>query len=183
LGEETGTAVAAVLFGDVNPAGRLPVTVPRHGGALPAYYNHKPSARRLYLFEKAGPLWPFGHGLSYTTFRYEKPAVRPAHIHPGGKATVTVTVRNTGKRAGDEVVQLYIRDVVSTVTRPVQELKGFRRVALKAGESKRVEFVLGPDELSLVDLNMKRVVEPGRFEVMVGSSSAEVQRTILDVVP
>ena len=109
--------------------------------------------------------------------------VTPARIAPGGKATVAVTVRNTGKRDGDEVVQLYIRDVVSTVTRPVQELKGFRRVTLKAGESKRVEFVLGPDELSLLDANMKRVVEPGRFEVMVGGSSTQLQRALLDVVP
>ena len=182
LGEETGTAVAAVLFGDANPAGRLPVTVPRSGGALPAYYNYKPSARRLYLFEQEGPLWPFGHGLSYTTFKYDKPVVMPARIPVSGKARVTVTVRNTGKRAGDEVVQLYLHDLVSSVTRPVQELKGFRRVNLKAGESKRIEFVLGPDELSLLDANMKRVVEPGRFEIMVGGSSAHTQSAVLDVV-
>jgi beta-glucosidase len=183
LGEETGGAVAAVLFGEVNPAGRLPVTVPRNVGSLPAYYNYKPSARRLYLFEEEGPLWPFGFGLSYTAFKYGPPRVTPARIPVGGRATVAVTVSNTGKRAGDEVVQLYLHDVVSTVTRPVQELKGFRRITLQPGESKRVEFVLGPEELSMFDQHMKRVVEPGRFEVMVGGSSARVQKTTLDVAP
>ena len=177
LGEETGTAVAAVLLGDVSPAGRLPVTVPRTVGSVPAFYNHKPSARRLYLFEEPGPLWAFGHGLSYTTFAYGKPVVTPARIPPTGRATVAVTVRNTGKRASDEVVQLYLRDVVSTVTRPVQELKGFRRIFLKPGEAKKVEFVLTADELSLVDEHMKRVVEPGRFEIMVGAADRRAARS------
>jgi beta-glucosidase len=183
LGEETGTAVAAVLLGDVSPAGRLPVTVPRNVGSVPAFYNHKPSARRLYLFEEPGPLWAFGHGLSYTTFKYDRPVVTPARIPVSGRATVAVTVRNTGRRAGDEVVQLYLHDVVSTVTRPVQELKGFRRVSLKPGEAKKIEFVLTADELSLVDEHMKRVVEPGRFEIMVGGSSTDLQRAVLDVTP
>jgi beta-glucosidase len=182
LGEETGTAVADVLFGDVSPAGRLPVSVPRAIGTIPAYYDYKPSARRLYLFEQPGPEWPFGFGLSYTTFKYDRLAVKPEKIAPDGKTTVSVTVTNTGKRASDEVVQLYIHDVVSTVTRPVQELKGFRRVHLKPGESKKVEFPLGFEELSFYDVNMKRIVEPGRFEVMVGGSSDKTSKVNLDVV-
>ena len=182
LGEETGTAVAEVLFGDVSPAGRLPVSVPRQVGAIPAYYNYKPSARRLYLGEEPGPLWPFGFGLSYTTFKYDKLAVTPARMAPDGKATASVTVTNSGKAASDEVVQLYIHDVVSSVTRPISELKGFRRIHLKAGESKTVEFPIGPDQLSFFDEGMKRVVEPGRFEIMVGGSSADTKKVDLDVV-
>jgi beta-glucosidase len=183
LGEETGTAVADVLFGDVSPAGRLPVSVPRSVGTVPAYYNYKPSARRLYLSEEPGPLWPFGFGLSYTTFRYDHLAVKPEHIAPDGRSTMTVTVTNTGKRAGDEVVQLYIHDVVSSVTRPVQELKGFRRIHLNPGEAKHIEIVIGPEHLSFFDGSMKRVVEPGRFEVMVGGSSAaaDLRKVLLDV--
>ena len=183
MGEETGTAVAEVLFGDVSPAGRLPVSVPRNVGSIPAYYNYKPSGRRLYLAEEPGPLWPFGFGLSYTTFRYEKLAVTPARIMPDGKTTASVTVTNTGKRAADEVVQLYIHDVVSSVTRPISELKGFRRIHLKPGESKKVELAIGPGELAFYDEGMKRIVEPGRFEVMVGGSSADLKKVDLDVAP
>jgi len=181
LGEETGTAVADVLFGDVSPAGRLPVSVPRSIGTIPAYYDYKPSARRLYLFEQPGPAWPFGYGLSYTTFKYGDPTVSPASIAPNGKTTASVTVTNTGKRASDEVVQLYVHDLVSSVTRPVQELKGFRRIHLASGESKKVDFPIGFDELSFYDARMKRVVEPGRFEIMIGGSSDKVQKTNLDV--
>jgi len=182
LGEETGSAVADVLFGDVSPAGRLPVSVPRSVGTLPVYYNYKPSARRPYLQERAGPLWAFGHGLSYTTFRYDRLAASPAKITPDGRSTVSVNVTNTGKRASDEVVQLYVHDLVSSVTRPVQELKGFQRIHLKPGETKRVELPLGPSELGLYDASMKWVVEPGRFEIMVGGSSTDVKKTTLDVV-
>ncbi|HEY4011860.1 MAG TPA: glycoside hydrolase family 3 N-terminal domain-containing protein [Polyangiaceae bacterium] len=181
LGEETGTAVADVLFGDVSPAGRLPVTVPKSVGTLPAYYNYKPSARRAYLFEDPGPLWPFGFGLSYTTFRYDGLTVTPPRITPDSHATVSVDVTNTGKRAADEVVELYIHDVVSSVTRPVQELKGFRRVRIEPGKTKHVEMTLGPAELSMFDVHNQRVVEPGEFEVMVGGSSADVQKTKLEV--
>ncbi len=182
LGEETGTAVANVIFGDANPAGHLPWTVPRSSGAVPAYYNHKPSATRAYLFEVPGPLWAFGHGLSYTTFRYDPIKVSPARIAPEGSATVTVTVTNTGKRAGDEVVQLYLHDEVASVTRPVKELRGFSRIHLKAGESKRVEFKLGPADLGCYDRDMRRVVEPGKFDIMVGASSADIrQRATLEV--
>jgi beta-glucosidase len=181
LGEETGTAIAEVLFGDISPAGRLPVSVPRSVGSIPAYYNYKPSARRLYLEEEPGPLWPFGFGLSYTTFKYEKPVLTPASIMPNGKTVASVTVTNTGKVASDEVVQLYLHDVVSSVTRPISELKGFRRVHLKPGESKKVEFPIGFDELAFYDGGMKRVVEPGRFEVMVGGSSADLKKVDLEV--
>ena len=178
LGEETGTAVANVLFGDANPAGRLPWTVPRTSGAVPAYYNHKPTAERRYLFEQPGPLWAFGHGQSYTTFRYDPIEVRPARISPRGEATVSVNVTNTGKRAGDEVVQLYIHDIVASVTRPVKELRGFSRIHLEAGEAKRVDFKLGPADLGLYDRDMKRVVEPGKFDLMIGASSADIRQHV-----
>jgi beta-glucosidase len=158
------------------------VTFARDVGALPAYYNHKVSARRPQLFEDPSPLWPFGFGLSYTTFRYDNLRVQPARIRPDGRATVSVTVTNTGKRAADEVVQLYIHDEVSSVTRPVKELRGFRRVSLRPGESKQVDLALGPAELSFFDERMQRVVEPGAFEIMVGGSSADLKRTRLDVV-
>jgi beta-glucosidase len=182
LGEETGTAVANVLFGDANPAGRLPWSVPRTSGAVPAYYNHKPSAERPHLFETPGPLWAFGYGQSYTTFRYDPITLQPARISPSGQSTVSVNVTNTGKRAGDEVVQLYIHDVVGSVARPVKELRGFSRIHLKAGEAKRVDFKLGPAELALWDRDMKHVVEPGKFDILVGASSADIrQRATLEV--
>ena len=172
LGEETGTAVAEVLFGDVSPAGRLPVSVPRQVGAIPAYYNYKPSARRLYLGEEPGPLWPFGYrALVHDVQVRQAGGDAGAHHARRQDDRVSVTVTNSGKTASDEVVQLYIHDVVSSVTRPISELKGFRRIHLKAGESKKVEFPIGPDQLSFFDEGMKRVVEPGRFEIMVGGSS------------
>ena len=171
LGQETGTGVADVVFGDYNPAGKLPVTFPRSVGQLPAYYNRKPTARRGYLFTSKEPLFPFGFGLSYTSFEYSSLKVSPAQIGPAGEARVSVTVTNTGKRAGDEIVQLYIRDLVSSVTRPVMELKDFKRITLAAGESKTVEFVITPDKLSFLDLNMHSIVEPGWFDIMVGTSS------------
>jgi beta-glucosidase len=182
LGQETGTALADVLFGDVDPSGKLPITIPRSAGHLPAYYNHKPSARRGYLLDSVDPLFPFGHGLSYTSFRYGDVRVMPAQIGPGGSTTVTVDVTNAGGRAGDEIVQLYVRDLVSSVTRPVKELRGFRRVTLAPGETKTVEFRLGPAELSFHDARMQRVVEPGAFEVIVGPSSAEGFAARLEVV-
>ncbi|MET0622237.1 MAG: glycoside hydrolase family 3 N-terminal domain-containing protein [Pyrinomonadaceae bacterium] len=181
LGQETGVGVADVLFGDYNPAGKLPVSFPRTVGQLPIYYNHKPTARRGYLYTSKEPLFPFGHGLSYTTFEYSNLTVSPAKIGPGGRARVGVTVRNTGRRAGDEVVQLYVRDVVSSVTRPVKELKDFRRVTLAPGESKTVTFEVTPDKLSFLNLNMERVVEPGWFDIMVGTSSVKFQTAKLEV--
>ena len=131
--------------------------------------------------ENKEPLFPFGYGLSYTTFKYDNLAVRPEKIAPDGKTTVSVTVTNSGKRASDEVVQLYIHDVVSSVTRPVQELKGFRRIHLVPGESKKIDFPIGFDELSFYDVKMKRVVEPGQFEIMVGGSSDNVKKVNLAV--
>jgi beta-glucosidase len=181
LGQEGGTAVAEVLFGDVNPGGKLPVSFPRGVGQLPLFYNRKPTAMRGYLFESTRPLFPFGHGLSYTTFSYSAPTVSPARIAPDGRATVSVEVTNAGGRAGDEVVQLYVRAEVSRVTRPVMELKRFRRVTLVPGERRTVTFELGPEQLSYHGPGMNRVVEPGRFRVMVGGSSDEVKFVGLDV--
>ena len=182
LGQETGAGVADVLFGDYNPAGKLPVSFPRSVGQLPIYYNHKPTAKRGYLYTSKEPLFPFGHGLSYTTFEYSNLRVSPAQIGPAGRAEVSATIRNTGRRAGDEIVQLYIRDLVSSVTRPVKELKDFRRVSLKPGESKTVTFTITPDKLSFLDANMNRVVEPGAFDIMVGTSSVKFQTARLEVV-
>jgi beta-glucosidase-like glycosyl hydrolase len=181
LGEETGTAIADILFGDANPAGRLPITFPRSVGDLPDFYNYKPSARRGYLFTKRGPLFPFGYGLSYTTFKYGDPKLEPEKIGTDGSATVVVDVTNTGEVAGDEVAELYIRDEVSSVTRPVKELKGFRRVHLAPGERRTLRFVLSPAELSFWNQEMKRVVEPGVFEVMVGPNSVNLKTVKLEV--
>jgi beta-glucosidase len=182
LGEETGTGAADVIFGDYNPSGKLPVSFPRSVGQLPIYYNYKPTAKRGYLYASKEPLFPFGYGLSYTTFDYSNLKVTPSRIGPGGQAEVSVVVRNTGRRAGDEVVELYIRDLVSSVTRPVKELKDFKRVSLAPGESKTVTFRITPDKLSFLNLNMERVVEPGQFDIMVGTSSAKYQTVKLDVV-
>ncbi|HEY2973365.1 MAG TPA: glycoside hydrolase family 3 N-terminal domain-containing protein [Pyrinomonadaceae bacterium] len=182
LGQETGTGVADVLFGDYNPSGKLPVSFPRSVGQLPIYYNRKPTAKRGYLFTSKEPLFPFGYGLSYTTFEYSKLSISPAQIGPAGQAKVSVTVTNTGKRPGDEVVQLYVHDLVSSVTRPIMELKDFKRISLAAGESRTVEFVITPDKLSFLDVNMNRIVEPGWFEIMVGTSSVKYLTARLEVV-
>jgi beta-glucosidase len=184
LGQEGGAAFADVLFGDVNPGGRLPISFPRSVGQLPAYYNHKPSARRSYLWAEKTPLFPFGHGLSYTTFEYRDLQVSPAQIKPDGQAIVRVEVANTGTRPGDEVVQLYLHDVLTEcVTRPVKELKAFRRITLQPGERQVVEFSIGPGQLSFYNESMQRVVEPGMFELMVGTSSVVVQTVQLEVIP
>lgn len=182
LGQETGVGVADVLFGDYNPGGKLTISFPRSVGQLPLYYNRKPTARRGYLFANKEPLFPFGFGLSYTTFSYSNLKVNPARIAAAGDAKVSITVTNTGKRAGDEIVQLYIRDLVSSVTRPIMELKDFKRISLAPGESKTVEFVITHDKLSFLDLNMKNVVEPGWFDVMVGTSSVKYETAKLEVV-
>lgn len=183
LGEQGGNAVADVLFGDVNPGGKLPVTVPRSVGQLPMFYNAKPSARRGYLFDTTDPLYPFGFGLSYTTFALSPPRLSAASIGTGGSTTVSVDVRNSGARAGDEVVQLYIRDKVSSVTRPIKELKGFERVTLKPGEVRTVTFTIRPESLWMWNDKMERVVEPGDFEVMTGNSSVALQSATLTVTP
>jgi beta-glucosidase len=179
-GEEGGRALADILFGKINPSGKLPVSVPRTAGHLPAFYNHKPSARghletpeqedaidRGYVLSKISPLFPFGYGLSYTTFRYSNLRISPGKIKVHGHVKVRVDVRNTGKVKGKEVVQLYVNDVVSTVTTPVKALRGFEKVELKPGQKMTVEFDLGFEDLKLLDHNMNWVVEPGQFEVLI----------------
>ncbi|MDZ7317338.1 MAG: glycoside hydrolase family 3 C-terminal domain-containing protein [candidate division KSB1 bacterium] len=181
LGEETGHVVADILFGDVNPGGKLPITYPRSVGHLPAYYYKKPSANRGYLFDQNTPLFPFGFGLSYTTFRYEDLRLDPTVGGVGTKVKVSVRVTNTGSRAGDEVVQLYIHDKVASVTRPIKELRDFQRITLKPGESRTVEFVLTPEKLAFYNEAMQRVVEPGEFEIMVGGNSEELLSAVYTV--
>jgi beta-glucosidase len=182
LGQEGGTAVADVLFGDYNPGGRLPITFPRSVGQLPDFYNMKPSAKRGYLFTSQTPLFPFGFGLSYTTFKYSNLKVADQRIGPEGTTTVSVDVTNSGGRAGDEVVQMYIRDRVSSVTRPVKELKGFERVRIEPGQTKTVTFQITPDSLAFYNRRMERVVEPGTFDVMVGGSSTQNETVSFEVV-
>ena len=181
-GQEGGTAVAEVLFGATNPSGKLPITFPRNVGQVPAYYYHKPSARRGYVLSNHAPLFPFGHGLSYTTFRYDHLRLSPSRIAAGQQTTVAVDVSNCGDRAGEEIVQLYVHDQLGSVTRPVKELRGFQRIALEPGETRTVEFTLGPEHLSFLDASMARVVEPGLFDVMVGGSSAVVETVVLEVI-
>jgi beta-glucosidase len=183
LGQETGAAVAEVLFGDTNPGGKLPITVPRSAGHVPAYYNYKPAARRGYLFDDVSPLYAFGFGLSYTSFEFSRPRLKKAVIRPSESTVLRVDVTNTGKVAGDEVVQMYIRDKVSSVTRPVKELKGFERISLQPGQKKTVALNITPEHLAFYDIRMKRVVEPGEFEIMVGNSSRDrdLQKLVLRV--
>jgi beta-glucosidase len=175
-GEQGGPAIADVIFGDSNPAGRLPITFPMAEGQLPLSYNHKPTGRGDDYVDLTGmPLFPFGFGLSYTSFDYSALRLDPAAIDTSGTVTIRCTVRNTGTRAGDEVAQLYLRDVLASVARPVMELKGFSRVSLAPGESKEVTFRLGPTELRMLDGDMHWVVEPGVFRVMVGASSKDIR--------
>jgi beta-glucosidase len=183
LGQETGHAVADVLFGDFNPGGKLPITIPRSAGHLPAFYNYKPSARRGYFLDDVSPLYPFGFGLSYTTFAFKNLRLKRKKIRAGEDAHVLVDLKNTGERPGTEVVQMYIRDLVSSVTRPVKELKGFRKISLRPGETRTVALDITPESLAFYDINMKYVVEPGEFEIMVGNSSrdSDLQRVILTV--
>jgi beta-xylosidase len=183
LGQECGHAVADVLFGDFNPGGKLPISFPRSAGHLPVFYNYKPSGRRGYLFDDVSPLYAFGYGLSYTTFEIKDLRLAKKSIRRNGATRVMAEVTNTGKRAGTEVVQMYIRDLVSSVTRPVKELKGFVKVSLKPGETKTVTFDITPDSLAFYDVNMKFVVEPGDFEIMVGNSSrdSDLQKVTLKV--
>jgi beta-xylosidase len=173
LGQETGRAVAEVLFGDINPGAKLPISVPRSVGHLPAFYNYKPSARRGYLFDDVSPLFAFGYGLSYTTFAIKNVRLEKSKIKPNGSTRALAEVTNTGEREGTEVVQMYIRDMVSSVTRPVKELKGFEKVSLHPGETKTVAFEITPDSLAFYDINMRYIVEPGEFSIMVGNSSRD----------
>lgn len=172
-GEAGGTAIAEVLFGDTNPSGKLPITFPRTVGQLPLYYNPKPSGRIYDYVDLSGkPLFPFGHGLSYTTFAYRNLQVR---VERKKTVKVSLEVENTGERAGDEVVQLYIRDVVASVARPLKELKGFKRISLRPGEAQEVTFAIPVEHLGFYDAEMRYTVEPGEFEIMVGSSSEDIR--------
>lgn len=183
MGQETGNAAADILFGSVNPSGKLTITFPRDAGQLPMFYNHKPLSRGYpYVNANNKPLFPFGFGLSYTTFSYSEPQLSAPEMKPDGKVEVSVTVTNTGKVAGDEIVQLYVHDKVASVTRPVRELKGFRRVSLAPGKSESVSFSITPDMLAFYDADMKRVIEPGEFEFTVGPSSTEGKTATLRVV-
>ena len=184
LGQETGHAVAAVLFGDANPGGKLPISIPRSAGHLPAFYNYKPSARRGYLFDEVSPLYAFGYGLSYTTFAIENVRLARQRIRRDGRTQVLAEVTNTGARAGSEVVQMYVRDKVSSATRPIKELKAFRKIFLQPGETTSVTFDIGPEQLAFYDIHMKYVVEPGEFEIMVGNSSRDIdlQKVTLSAV-
>jgi beta-glucosidase len=181
LGEQGGHAMADVLFGEVNPGGKLPVTIPRNVGQLPMFYNAKPSARRGYLFDTTAPLFPFGFGLSYTSFEIGAPSLSADRIGTDGSVTVSVPVRNTGARSGDETVQLYVHQAVGSVTRPVKELKGFERITLSAGEQKTVTFTLTPETFRMWNIAMQRVVEPGDFEIMVGANSVDLKSAVLRI--
>jgi len=190
-GTESGNAIADILFGDVNPGGKLPVTFPRTVGQVPIYYNHMNTGRppevnnrytSKYLDVPWTPQFPFGFGLSYTRFRISNLKLSSTRIRADGEVKVSADVENIGSRAGDEVVQLYIRDVAASVTRPVKELKGFQRITLQPGEKKQLEFTLGPEQLGFYNRAMKFVVEPGEFMVMVGSSSEDVTTKSLEVV-
>jgi beta-glucosidase len=182
-GERGGEAIAELLFGDIDPSGRLPVTIPRHVGQLPAFYDHPRS--KSYWIEKGWgiryvdldptPLFPFGHGLSYTRFEYANLRLSAAEIDADGTLDVTLELRNTGGRRGTEIVQLYVRDVVASVSTPVLRLRGFRRVSLAPGAKETVTFSLGPPDLEIYDQRLRRVVEPGEFQVMIGASSADIR--------
>ena len=179
-----GQAVAEIVFGDVNPSGKLPLTVARSVGQLRMIYNHKPSAYfHKYADEKKTPLYPFGYGLSYTNYKYSKPLLSNTSLNKEDKIIVTTEITNTGEVDGEEIAQLYIRDNVSSVTRPVKELKGYQRVFLKAGETKKIKFTINSESLAFYDINMNYVVEPGTFTIMTGSSSndKDLKKTILTI--
>jgi beta-glucosidase len=182
LGQETGYAVADLLFGKINPSGKLTISIPRSVGHIPAHYNYKPSARRGYLFGDSSALYPFGFGLSFTSFAFDNLRLSRNEIKTSGSVSVSIDVANTGKRPGAEVVQLYIRDKVSSVTRPVKELKGFKKIWLEPGQKQTVSFSITPESLSFYDINMKYIVEPGDFDLMVGNSSVSYQTIPLTVL-
>ena len=188
-GSEAGDAICDVLFGDKNPSGHLTMTMPKALGQIPIYYNHLSTGRPVpegvteyrkyqsnYIDVRNDPLYPFGYGMSYTTFEYGKPRLSATTMKADGSITLTVNVRNSGNRDGDEVVQLYIHDMVATIARPVKELKGFERISLKAGESRDVTFTINADMLKFYNSNLQYVAEPGDFEVMVGGNSRDVQK-------
>jgi beta-glucosidase len=180
-GTQGGRAVADVLFGDVNPSGKLPVTFPRSVGQVPIYYSHLNTGRPMtadrwhtgYIDLPGTPLFPFGYGLSYTQFAYSDLRLSSKQLPARGRLKASVTVKNVGERSGDEIVQLYVRDGVSSVARPVKELKGFQRITLAPGETRRVDFTLTRDQLAFWNAEMKLGAEPGTYTVFVGPNSAE----------
>jgi beta-glucosidase len=185
-GSEAGDAIADVLFGDVNPSGKLSMTFPQNVGQVPIYYAHKNTGRPLtgpwfqkfltnYLDVSNEPLYPFGFGLSYTQFEYSDVTLSSNEMPANGELKVSVTLTNKGALEGKEVVQLYVRDVVGSVTRPVKELKGFQKVSLKAGESREVTFTLTPNDLAFYNAELKFTTEPGEFKVFVGGNSRDVK--------
>jgi beta-glucosidase len=181
-GEEGASAVADILFGDYNPGGKLPISFPGSVGQVPVYYNHKPSGGRSfwrgdYVETSSKPLFPFGYGLSYTNFEYSNMVIMPKSTSWDGQVEISVDVKNTGSRTGDEVVQLYVNDMQSEITRPVKELKGFKRVTLKSGQKKTITFILSIAQLGFYNKDMKYVVEPGTIKVMAGSSSEDIRST------
>ncbi len=183
-GEEGGNALADVLFGDYNPGGKLPITFPQFVGQCPLYYNHKPTGRSYDYADMSGkPLFPFGYGLSYTTFSYGEIKLSSNKIKPNENVTVAVEVANSGKIKGDEVVQLYLHDPVASVARPVKELKRFKRITLEPGEKKNVSFTLTPEDFAFYDASMKKIVEPGTIEILIGSSSEDIRsKTELEIL-
>lgn len=187
-GSESADAICDVLFGDVVPSGKLTTTFPQNEGQLPLYYNHKNTGRPLaegrwfekfrsnYIDVSNDPLYPFGYGLSYTTFSYSDMKLSNSKMDANGNITASIVVKNTGNYDADEVVQLYIRDVVGSITRPVKELKGFKRIHLKKGESQVVEFTITPEMLKFYDYDLNYVCEPGDFDVMIGPNSKDVTK-------
>jgi beta-glucosidase len=190
LGVEAGNAIADVLFGEYNPSGKLPVTFPRSVGQVPIYYNYKSTGRPAndsanytsrYLDLPSTPQFPFGFGLSYTKFTYGQPVLSAQKIRAQENIVVRVDVKNTGTRKGEEVVQLYLRDDFATVTRPVKELKAFQKIEFMPNETKNVEFIITPEMMTMYNLAMQRVVEPGTFTVYVGTNSAECRQAVFEV--
>jgi beta-glucosidase len=175
LGEPTGTAIADVLFGLYNPGGKLCVPFPKHVGQIPLSFPMKPSADAHGDANVSGFLFPFGYGLSYTTFQYSDLQVTTSKYKSSGEVSINFKIKNTGKVTGDEVAQLYINDEVSSVTTYVEKLRGFERISLAAGEEKEVKMILKPYDFSLLNRDMKRVVEPGWFKIMIGASSEDIR--------
>jgi len=177
--EEGANAIADVLFGDVNPGGKLPITFPRSVGQIPIFYGHKPSGGRShwkvdYVETSSKPLYPFGYGLSYTTFRFDKMRIEPDVVQAGEEITVQVEITNIGERCGDEVVQLYTHQQVPLIARPVKELKAFKRLTIEPRQTKTVVFQLPVNQLGFYDLDQRFVIEPGIVDVMIGSSAQDI---------
>jgi beta-glucosidase len=179
-GEEGGRAISDVLFGDFNPGGKLPITFPRHVGQVPIFYNYKPSGMRSnwyvdYVSEKVTPLYPFGHGLSFTTFEYSDLSLNRKQATEGESVGISLKVLNSGSVVGDEVIQLYVRDEFASTPRPVKELKGYVRLTLQPGEARTVIFHLPVNQLAFYDEDLQLVLEPGKIDIMLGSSSEDIR--------